>query len=92
MISTDLYQFLPYLPAEYAGVLPLEILDLRLDFRRGHSRFAAADHAGSDRSRFLIPVQDFGYASVRHPQLPRYDARPDAGRCHLDDLQTNMVR
>lgn len=91
-ISTDLYQFLPYLPAEDARVLPFEILDPRLDFRRSYSRFAAADHAGSDRSRFLIPVQDFRYTSVRYPQLSRYDARPDTGRCHLYDLQTNMIR
>lgn len=29
---------------------------------------------------------------MRDSQLSRYDARPDAGRSHFDDLQSDMVR
>lgn len=91
-ISTDLYQFVAYLPAEDPGILPLEILDPRLDLRRGDSRLAAADHTRPDRSRFLIPIQDLRDAAVRYSQLSRYHARPHPGRRHLDDLQADVIR
>lgn len=40
---------------------------------------------------YLIPIEDFGDASMRHAELAGDDARPDARGGHLHDLQPNVV-
>ena len=52
----------------------------------------SAQHSGADAARLLVPVQDLGDAAVRDAQLARDDARADAGRRQLDDLEPDVVR
>lgn len=56
--SKYLDELVPDFPREYPGVVPLELLDLALDLDRGDARLGAADDAGSDASRLLVPVED----------------------------------
>lgn len=86
-----MYVPVAYFPAENAGVLRLVLLDAALHVRRGHPGLAAADHAGPDAARLLVSVQYFRHAPVGYAQLSGYDARPHAGRGHLDDLQPYVV-
>lgn len=58
------------LPREYPWIVALVLLDPCLNLGRGHSRFAASDHARPDAPRLLVPIQNLRHASVRHPQLP----------------------
>ena len=43
------------------------------------------------RESNLVSVEDLRDATVADAQLPRDDARPDAGGRHLDDLQPDVV-
>lgn len=80
-----------YFPAENTRVFRLVFLDATFNVRRGHPGLAAADHARPDATSLLVTVQDFRHAPVGHAQLSGYDARPHAGRGHLDDLQPYVV-
>lgn len=62
-------QPVPNLPREYPRIVAFVLLDPCLDFGRGDSGLAAADHARPDAPRLLVPIQDLRHASVRHPQL-----------------------
>lgn len=90
--STDLYQLVSDLPVENRGILSFDVLDLGLDLGGGDARLAAADHAGPYRAGLLVAIEYLRDATVRHPQLSRYDARPYTGRGHLDDLVPYVVR
>lgn len=85
-LSTDLYQFLTNLPAEYPRILSLHILDSRLDFRRGDSWFATTYHTGPYRSCFLITIQDLRHTPMRDSQLSRDHARSNPGCRHFYDF------
>lgn len=88
---TYLDQLVAQLLAEHSRIVPLHILDASLYFGSGHSRLAAANHAGSDGAGLLVAIQDLGHATVRHSQLPGYDAWPDPGCCKLHDLQPYVI-
>lgn len=53
--------------------------------------FAASDGSGSDRTRLLVPAQDFGHAAVGDAELSGNDARPDPVVGHLHDLVADVV-
>lgn len=54
--------------------------------------FAASDGSGSDRTRLLVPAQDFGHATMGNPELSGNDARPDPVVGHLHNFVSDMVR
>lgn len=56
-----------------------------------HLRLAASDGPRSDRTRLLVPAENFGDAAVGHPQLTGDDARPDTVMGHLHYFMSNVV-
>lgn len=56
-----------------------------------HLWLAASDGPRPDGAGLLVPAEDFGDATVRHPQLPGDDTRPDTVMSHLHDFMADMV-
>lgn len=86
-----LNKFVSNFPGESTRVFFLVIVDLLFDVWRGYLGLGASDDSRPDGARFLVSVENFGDAAVRHPELTRDDAGADAGSGHLDDLQANVV-
>lgn len=57
----------------------------------GDARLGSANGAGQDGSGLVVSGQDLGDAAVRHAELARYVARPDAELGQLDDAQPHRV-
>ncbi len=77
--------------AEHAVVLPLVLVDLLLDFGSGHSRLRAANNSWPNGTGFLVAIEDFADTAVTDPELSGDDARPHAGRRHLNYLEADVI-
>ena len=73
-------------PTENARIVFFVLFDLFFDLGGRDPGFGTPDHAGTDGTRFLIPIEDFGYTAMADAKLSRNHTGTDSSCSHFDDF------